>query len=579
MRHYWKYLRPYLPAMIIGPLLMIVEVIGEVTMPMLLSRIIDHGINGPGGIPYIIMIGAAMIGTALIMLVTGVGGAYFAVKVSSGSGNDLRKDMFSKIQKFSFANIDHFSTGSLITRLTNDITQLQNMLQMLLRMALRAPGMLIGALIMALTLNAKLALIILAAIPLLSIAIYLVIRIGLPRFTLVQEKLDSLNTATQENLTNIRVVKSFIREGYEEEKFRKANYDLKEKTISAVKVMIYTMPIMTVAMNITTLAVVWFGGNEVVLGTMTTGILTAFINYVGQILMSLMMVSFIIMSSSRTIASVRRINEVLDAEMDLTDEDAEMKDLAVQYGSIEFRDVYFRYYKNREKWVLENINLTINPGETVGIIGSTGSGKTSLVQLIPRLYDADYGEVLVDGVNVRDYSLDNLRNDVGIVLQNNVLFTGTILENLKWGDENADEDTIRQYAESAQAHGFISSFSDGYYSLLGQGGVNVSGGQKQRLSIARALLKQPKIIILDDSTSAVDTATEAKIRENFKTVLKDTTKLIIAQRISSVIESDKIVVIDEGKIVGIGSHEQLLDSSRAYQEIYYSQIDKEEVTA
>ena len=579
MRHYWKYLRPYLPAMIIGPLLMIVEVIGEVTMPMLLSRIIDHGINGPGGIPYIIIIGAAMIGTALIMLVTGVGGAYFAVKVSSGSGNDLRKDMFSKIQKFSFANIDHFSTGSLITRLTNDITQLQNMLQMLLRMALRAPGMLIGALIMALTLNAKLALIILAAIPLLSIAIYLVIRIGLPRFTLVQEKLDSLNTATQENLTNIRVVKSFIREGYEEEKFRKANYDLKEKTISAVKVMIYTMPIMTVAMNITTLAVVWFGGNEVVLGTMTTGILTAFINYVGQILMSLMMVSFIIMSSSRTIASVRRINEVLDAEMDLTDEDAEMKDLAVQYGSIEFRDVYFRYYKNREKWVLENINLTINPGETVGIIGSTGSGKTSLVQLIPRLYDADYGEVLVDGVNVRDYSLDNLRNDVGIVLQNNVLFTGTILENLKWGDENADEDTIRQYAESAQAHGFISSFSDGYYSLLGQGGVNVSGGQKQRLSIARALLKQPKIIILDDSTSAVDTATEAKIRENFKTVLKDTTKLIIAQRISSVIESDKIVVIDEGKIVGIGSHEQLLDSSRAYQEIYYSQIDKEEVTA
>ncbi len=579
MRHYWKYLRPYLPALIIGPLLMIAEVIGEVIMPLLFSKIIDHGINGTGGTPYIIMMGAAMIGIALLMLVTGVGGAYFAVKASSGSGNDLRKDMFSKIQKFSFANIDDFSTGSLITRLTNDITQLQNMLQMLLRMALRAPGMLIGALIMAISLNAKLALIILAAIPLLSVAIYLVIRIGLPRFTLVQEKLDFLNTATQENLTNIRVVKSFIREDHEEEKFKKANYELKEKTISAVKVMIYTMPIMTLAMNITTLAVVWFGGNEVIQGTMTTGVLTAFINYVGQILMSLMMVSFIIMNSSRTIASVKRINEVLEAEIDLSDEDAEMKDLTVQHGSIEFRNVYFRYYKNREKWVLENINLIINPGETVGIIGSTGSGKTSLVQLIPRLYDVDNGEVLVDGVNVKDYSLNNLRNDVGIVLQNNILFTGTILENLKWGDEYADDDTIKKYAESAQAHGFVSSFNDGYQTFLGQGGVNVSGGQKQRLSIARALLKQPKILIMDDSTSAVDTATESRIRENFKNMLKDTTKLIIAQRISSVIDSDKIVVIDEGKIVGLGSHEQLMESSKAYQEIYYSQVDKEEVTA
>jgi ATP-binding cassette subfamily B multidrug efflux pump len=579
MRHYWKYLRPYLPALIIGPLLMIIEVVGEVIMPMLLSKIIDHGINGPGGTPYIILIGVAMIGTALVMLVTGVGGAYFAVKASSGSGNDLRKDMFKKIQQFSFANIDHFSTGSLITRLTNDITQLQNMLQMLMRMALRAPGMLIGALIMALNLNAKLALIILVAIPLLATAIYLVIRIGLPRFTLVQEKLDSLNTTTQENLTNIRVVKSFVREEYEEERFRKANFELKEKTTSAVKVMIYVMPIMTLAMNITTLAVVWFGGKEVVLGTMTTGVLTAFINYVGQILMSLMMVSFIIMNSSRTIASVRRINEVLEAEIDLTDENAEMKDKTVQYGSIEFRDVYFRYYKNREKWVLENINLTINPGETVGIIGSTGSGKTSLVQLIPRLYDVDNGEVLVDGINVKDYDLDNLRNDVGIVLQNNLLFTGTILENLKWGDKDADEDTIRKFAESAQAHGFISSFKDEYHTFLGQGGVNVSGGQKQRLTIARALLKQPKILILDDSTSAVDTATEARIRENFRNVLKNTTKLIIAQRISSVIDSDKIVVIDDGKIVGVGSHEHLMKTSKEYQEIYYSQIDKEEVTA
>jgi len=579
MKHYWKYLRPYLPALIIGPLLMIAEVVGDVVMPLLLSNIIDKGINGQGGIPYIIMMGVIMILTSLAMMATGVGGAYFAVKASSGFANDLRKDIFGKIQDFSFANIDQFSTGSLITRLTNDVTQLQNMLQMLLRMALRSPGMLIGALIMAIRLNAKLALIILSAIPLLGTAIYIVIRIGLPRFTLMQKKLDALNTATQENLTNIRVVKTFVREDFEEDKFRSANMDLKEKTIDAVKVMIYTMPIITLAMNVTTLAVVWFGGTEVIYGTMSTGVLTAFINYVGQILMSLMMVSFLIMNSSRTIASVRRINEVLQADVDLTDAEAARKDLKVEQGRIEFRDVHFKYYKNNKKWVLEKINLLINPGETVGIIGSTGSGKTSLVQLIPRLYDADQGEVLVDGVNVKDYSLKNLRNGVSIVLQNNVLFTGSIKENLKWGDQDADDETIIKYAESAQAHGFISSFKDGYATELGQGGVNVSGGQKQRLTIARALLKQPKILILDDSTSAVDTATEARIRENFRNVLKDTTKLIIAQRISSVIDADKIVVIDDGKIVGVGSHSQLLEGCEAYQEIYYSQSDKKEVTA
>jgi ATP-binding cassette subfamily B multidrug efflux pump len=579
MKHYWKYLKPYLPALIIGPLLMISEVIGEVVMPLLLSNIIDNGIIGQRGTSYIIMMGAAMIATALGMMVTGTGGAYFAIKASSGFGNDLRKDLFHKIQKFSFSNIDQFSTGSLITRLTNDITQLQNMLQSMLRMALRAPGMLIGALIMAFSLNARLALIILIVIPLLWMAIFLVIRIGFPRFTAMQNKLDALNTATQENLTNIRVVKSFVRESYEEEKFRKANTELKEKTIHAVKTMIYTMPIMTMAMNLTTLAVLWFGGNQVVSGSMTAGVLTAFINYVGQILMSLMMVSFLIMDSSRTFASIKRINEVLNAEIDLTDESAARKDLTVQQGRVEFRNVCFKYYKNNEKWVLENINFSVNPGETVGIIGSTGSGKTSLVHLIPRLYDTDRGEVLIDGVNVKDYSLRNLRSGVSIVLQNNILFTGTIKENLKWGDANAEEDTIIRFADSAQAHGFISSFKNGYDTELGQGGVNVSGGQKQRLCIARALLKQPKILILDDSTSAVDTATEARIRESFRNELKDTTKLIIAQRISSVIDADKIVVLDEGKITGIGSHAELMKSCTAYQEIYYSQADKEEVTA
>jgi len=557
---------------------MIVEVIGEVVMPLLLSNIIDYGVRENRGVAYIIMMGITMVITALLMMAGGVGGAYFAIKASTGFANDLRKDMFKQIQKFSFKNIDQFNTGSLVTRLTNDITQVQNIIQMMMRMALRAPGMLIGALIMAFSLNARLALTILCVIPLLATAIYLIMKIAFPRFTIMQQKLDALNTTTQENLTNIRVVKSFVREKYEEEKFKKANRDLKESTIKAIKVMIFTMPVMTLAMNITTLAVVWFGGNQIVAGSMTPGVLTAFVNYVVQILMSLMMVSMIILSSSRALASAKRINEVLCTEIDLTDENATRKDAKVRYGKVEFRNVFFKYYKNNEKWVLENINLILNPGETVGIIGSTGSGKSSLVQLIPRLYDADQGEVLVDDVNVKDYSLKNLREGVGIVLQKNILFSGTIKENLKWGDENASDEEIYRCAESAQAHGFISSFQNGYDTELGQGGVNVSGGQKQRLCIARALLKKPKILILDDSTSAVDTATEAKIRECFNNELKGTTKIIIAQRISSVINADKIVVLDDGKIAGIGTHEELMQTCEAYSEIYYSQMDKK-VTA
>ncbi|SHJ40239.1 ABC transporter ATP-binding protein [Thermoclostridium caenicola] len=578
MKRYWKYAKPYLSAFIIGPILMIVEVIGEVVMPWFLRNIIDDGITGGRGITYIIVMGITMIGTALFMMAGGVGGAYFAIKASSGFANDLRKDLFRKIQEFSFTNIDQYQPGSLITRLTNDITQVQNMIQMLMRMALRAPGMMIGALIMAFALNSKLALVILCVIPLLAIAIYFIMKVAFPRFTNMQKKLDALNTTTQENLTNIRVVKSFVRERHEEDKFRRANAELKDSTLSAMNVVIFAMPVMFLAMNITTLAVVWFGGNQIIAGTMTPGVLTAFINYVFQILISLIMVSFIILNSSRTLASARRINEVMCTDIDLTDENAARKDMVVQRGKIEFRDVYFKYYKNNEKWVLENINLVINPGETVGIIGSTGSGKSSLVQLIPRLYDADRGEVLVDDVNVKDYSLKNLRTGVGIVLQKNVLFSGTIRENLMWGNEEASDEEIQRWAESAQAHGFITSFPEGYETELGQGGVNVSGGQKQRLCIARTLLKRPKILILDDSTSAVDTATEARIRESFRNELKGTTKIIIAQRISSVMDADKIVVLDDGKIVGMGTHEELMESCEAYAEIYYSQMEKK-VTA
>ncbi len=578
MKRYYKYVKPYLSAFIIGPILMIVEVIGEVVMPLLLSNIIDSGVSGGRGISYIISMGATMVITALCMMAGGVGGAYFAIKASTGFANDLRKDLFNQIQKFSFTNIDRFNTGSLITRLTNDITLIQNMIQMMLRMALRAPGMLIGALIMAFVLNPKLAFVILCVIPLLSIAIYCIMKVAFPRFTIMQKKLDTLNTATQENLTNIRVVKSFVREDYEEDKFEKANNDLKDNTLKAMKAVIFTMPVMTLAMNITTLAVVWFGGNQVISGSMSTGVLTAFVNYVVQILISLMMVSMIILNSSRALASAKRINEVLCTDIDLTDENATEKELTVQNGKIEFRNVSFKYYKNNEKWVLEDINLIINQGETVGIIGSTGSGKSSLVQLIPRLYDTDRGEVLVDDVNVKDYSLHKLRDGVGIVLQKNILFSGTIKENLRWGDEEADDATIHHFAENAQAHGFISSFTEGYETELGQGGVNVSGGQKQRLCIARTMLKQPKILILDDSTSAVDTATEAKIRESFKNELKNATKIIIAQRITSVIDADKIIVIDDGRIAGIGSHTELMQGCDTYNEIYYSQMDKK-VTA
>ena len=578
MNRYWKYVRPYRSAFIIGPVMMILEVIGEVMMPLLLSKIIDYGVSGGRGISYIITIGIMMVIMALCMMAGGVGGAYFAVKASSGFANDLRKDLFNKIQKFSFTNIDRYSTGSLITRLTNDITQVQNMIQMMLRLALRAPGMLIGALIMAFVLNLKLALVIFGVIPLLATAIYFILKIAFPRFKIMQQKLDLLNTVTQENLINIRVVKSFVREDFEEEKFSDANQELKDSTINAMKAVIFTLPVMMLAMNVTTLAVVWFGGKQVVGGGMTTGVLTAFVNYVGQILISLMMVSMIILNGSRALASAKRIDEVLCTEIDLTDDNALKKEMTVQSGKIEFRNVYFKYYKNNEKWILEDINFLIEPGETVGIIGSTGSGKSTLVQLIPRLYDVDRGEVLVDEVNAKDYSLPKLRSGVGVVLQKNLLFSGSIMENLKWGDQAAADATVYQAAQNAQAHGFITSFKEGYQTELGQGGVNVSGGQKQRLCIGRTLLKKPKILILDDSTSAVDTATEAKIRESFKNELPGTTKIIIAQRIASVIDADQIIVIDDGKIVGMGSHSELMQSCKAYTEIYYSQRDKE-VTA
>ena len=574
MKRYWKYMKPYLPAFIIGPLLMIVEVIGEVVLPKLMANIINVGVtNGSAG--YITGTGVLMVLVALLMMAGGVGGAYFGAKAAVSFAADLRKDAFDKVQTFSFANLDQFSTGSLVTRLTNDITQVQNLINMALRMMLRAPGMLIGALIMAFVMNAELAVIVLIVIPILVGAITILIKVAFPKFKIMQKKLDALNSNIQEMLTNVRVIKSFVRGDYEEKKFAASNEDLKQTSLGAFKTIIMVMPLMMLMMNATTLAVVWFGGKQIIVGNMQVGDLTAFTTYIVQILMSLMMLAMVILQSSRALASLSRIREILDTDVDLNDEHCKEPDKIVSSGRVEFRDVSFRYYKENKEPVLSHISFDVKSGQTLGIIGSTGSGKTTLVQMIPRLYDVDEGEVLVDGVNVKDYTLENLREGVGMVLQKNVLFSGSILENLMWGDENASMEEVRKAAGAAQADGFISSFTGGYEMDLGQGGVNVSGGQKQRLCIARALLKKPKILILDDSTSAVDTATEAQIRESFAGELKDTTKIIIAQRISSVKEADEIMVLDDGKIVGFGKHEDLLSSCEAYQEIYYSQMDKE----
>lgn len=590
MKRWFKYVKPYLPAFILGPLCMLVEVAGEMILPKLMGSIIDYGVSGEEapkivqwlytifgtGNGFIVAVMTGMILTAILMMIGGVGGAWFGAKASVNFASDIRRDVYRQVQKFSFKNIDRFQTGSLVTRLTNDITQLQNFVNMLLRMALRAPGMLIGALIMAIILNPRLTLVLAVVMPLMLIGIFFIIKKSYPKFSQMQSKIDGLNSTVQENITNVRVVKSFVRQDFEGKKFRKANGELKQAGYEAMNVMILLSPLMSFFMNITTIAVYWFGGNMVVNSTMTAGDLTAFITYITQILSSLMMVTMMFMNMSRAMASGKRIGEVLDEKIDITDTDAKYPDLKVKKGSIQFKNLSFRYYKNSEEKVLDSIDLKIPAKSTVGIIGSTGCGKTTLVSMIPRLYDADEGQVLVDDVDVLDYSLKNLRDGVAMVLQKNVLFSGSIEDNLRWGNENATEEEIIVASKNAQADKFISTFKDGYKTDLSQGGTNVSGGQKQRLCIARALLKKPKIIILDDSTSAVDTATEKQIRSAFKNELKDSTKIIIAQRISSVIDADMIVVMDEGKITGIGTHEQLIKSNREYQEIYYSQIDKEE---
>ena len=573
MKRWMKYIRPYLPFFILGPLCMIIEVVGEVVMPKLLAVVINLANRGDLTVGVSLGVMGLMILTAAVMMIGGVGGAYFGAKASVNFAADLRADAFAKVQTYSFSSIDKFSTGSLVTRLTNDVTQLQNFVNMVLRMALRAPGMLIAALIMAISLKPSLSVVLAVSIPLLLLTVGLIIKTGFFRFSKQQKKIDALNSTVQESISNVRVVKSFVREDYEVEKFKTANRELKDAGFSAMKLMIFISPIMTLVMNFTILAVIWFGGSIVLDNGMEIGDLSAFISYTTQILSSLMTVTMLLMFSSRAMASAKRVREVLEEKIDLSDEAAKYPNLTLQEGKIEFKNVSFRYYKHSEESVLNHVDLTIEPSSTVGIIGSTGCGKTTLVSLIPRLYDTDEGEVLVDGVNVKDYSLQNLRDGVGMVLQKNTLFSGSIAENLRWGNPDATDEDLRKAAMSAQADKFVSSFTDGYDSMLERGGRNVSGGQRQRLCIARTLLKKPKIIILDDSTSAVDTATEAQIRRAFREELKDSTKIIIAQRIGSVMDADAIIVMNEGRIVGMGKHEDLLANCPEYQEIYESQAD------
>ncbi len=576
MKRWLQYAKPYWPYFVIGPLGMIVEVVGEMFFPKLLAVVINRAGDGTLTVGNSLWVSVGMMGLALMMMIGGVCGSYFGAKASVNFAADLRQDAYRKIQTYSFADIDSFSTGSLVARVTNDVTQVQNFVNMLLRMALRSPGMMIGGLIMAISLRPSLSVVLAVTIPLMLLAVGGIIAAGFPRFQRMQKKIDALNSTVQENITNMRVVKSFVRQQEEKNKFRRANGDLRQAGMSAMRVMIFMQPVVTAFMYATTIAVVLCGAPTVLQGGMSVGDLSAFLAYVTQILMSLMMVTMLLMTSSRAMASARRIAEVLDREPDISDDNAALPEAQVAVGGVEFRHVSFRYYETSAEKVLDDINLTIKPGSTVGIIGSTGCGKTTLVSMIPRLYDPDEGQILIDGIDVKEYSLYHLREGVGMVLQKNVLFSGSVADNLRWGDQEATDEEMQRMASFAQADKFISSMPGGYNATLEQGGANVSGGQKQRLCIARALLKKPKILILDDSTSAVDTATETQIRRAFREELADSTKIIIAQRINSVRETDCIVVMNEGRIVGMGTHDELLAHNEDYQEIYYSQMDKEE---
>ena len=562
------YMKKYKTPLILAVLCAALEAIFELLIPLVMAQIVDVGISS-GDTGYTIKMGLLMLVMAAISLSFGLGLSKFSAIAGQGFGAEIRQAEYEKIQTYSFKNIEKFSTASLITRLTTDITMIQNSMTMGIKLLVRAPMMLIVACILSVTISAKLAMIFLVSMPVLIISIGLIIKNVKPRFEAMQKKIDNLNTTVQENLIGMRVVKSFVRRNKEKEKFKASNDDLLQASEGAFGIVVLNMPIMQVVVFASVIGILWFGGNMVHAGTLTVGKLTSFMTYSFQILMSLMMLSMVLMMLSRAVASAQRIIEVLEEEPDIKDPVNPVTE--VKNGEIEFRNVNFKYEDDSDENNLEGINITIKAGETVGIIGSTGSGKSSLVQLIPRLYDATEGEVYVGGVNVKDYHIETLRNEVAMVLQKNTLFSGTIRENLMWGNENATEAEIEAAAASACVDEFIDRLPGRYDMHIEQGGVNVSGGQKQRLCIARAILKQPKVLILDDSTSAVDTATDAKIRKAFAEDLKDTTKIIIAQRVNSVATADKIIVMDDGKISAIGTHDELMESSEIYKDVYKSQ--------
>ncbi len=575
MKRYLKYLNGAWLWVILAPVLMILEVFCDLRQPDIMSDIVDVGIRGGAGYMYILEKGIHMVLIAILGMIGGVGCGYFATKASQYFGYRLRDDIYKKVQQFSFANVDKFSTASLVTRTTNDVVMLQNIVGMALRMMVRSPMLFVGGIIYAVRLQPSLAVIFLVAIPIIVGIIAYNIKKTFPLFKSVQSKLDKVNSVIQENLTGIRVVKAYNRAEHETKRFGQANDEYVDISIRAHKLMALMMPSVTIVMNLSVVAIMWFGANLVDLGGMEVGEVSAFIMYATRILASIMMMSMMFMSLSRASASASRISEVLDEKVDIVN-GSEPRTEKVKEGLVEFENVSFRYRDAGGEDVLKNISFKVNPGETLAILGSTGSGKSTLVNLIPRLYDVTEGRVLVDGTDVRDYDIETLREGVGMVLQNVILFTGTISDNLRWGKNDATEEEIQEAAQRAQAAEFISKNPDGYDAVLGQRGVNFSGGQKQRLSIARALIKKPKVLIFDDSTSAVDTATEGKIRKTLREEMGESTVILIAQRISAVRDADKILVMENGEIVGMGNHDELMRNNSVYQEIYYSQMERGE---
>lgn len=569
IKRLWPYAKKYQRYFLLACACIIGETVFELVIPVLMANIIDVGVANKDT-NYIVIQGILMVVCACIAYVLGVLYARFAATAGQGFGAELRKDEFEKVQNFSFANTDHFSTSSLITRLTSDVIIIQNAICNGIRPLVRAPFMLLLALFFTFTINAKLALIFLISTPILGIGLFVIVRKVGPLFKFMQSSMDNINTVVQENLNAIRVVKSYVREGYESEKFEGMNENLRENSEKAFRTSVWNMPLFQYVMYLTIVSILFFGGQMILAGTMKVGELTGFLSYVMQILNALMMISNVFLMLTRSIASCERIIEVLDEVPDIYDPQNTSE--IVENGTIDFHHVYFKYKSTAKEYVLTDIDLHIPAGSTIGILGGTGSAKTSLVQLIPRLYDVSEGEVLVDGRNVKNYSVEHLRDSVGMVLQKNTLFSGTIKENLLWGNKNASDEDIEWACHIACVDEFIKNFPEGYQTDMGQGGVNVSGGQKQRLCIARALLKKPKVLILDDSTSAVDTATEACIREGLAS-LKDTTKIIIAQRVSSVQHADQIVILEDGHIHAVGTHDELLAHDHIYQDIYYSQLE------